>query len=154
VPVVAGSGRLPVDQLLKWTGFCRRLIIFTGLDDLSFLDHVDAIGVDDRGERSATTEVVQLLGNACLSPTTLAPKGPFRPRGPGWILLFSLDSVEPHRVTSNDLVGALGAIPAAWWRTSHDVLARLMFSSRADSFSPANRLHPHYQKSQPKCIKG
>ena len=161
-----------MDQLLKWTGFRRQLMIFTGLDDLSFLDHVDAIGVDDRGqavrddlagdalgddglsERSATTEVVQLLGNACLSPTTLAPKGPFRPRGPKWILLFSLDSVEPHRVTSNDLVGALGAIPAAWWRTSHDVLARLMFSSKADSFSPANRLHPHYQKSQPKCIKG
>jgi len=92
-------------------------------------------------------KVVQLLGNACLSPTTFAPKGPFRPRGPKWILWFSLDSVEPHRVTSNDLVGALGAIPAAWWRTSHDVLARLMFSSRADSFSPANRLHPHYQRA-------
>ena len=92
-------------------------------------------------------KVVQLLGNACLSPTTLAPKGPFRPRGPKWILLFSLDSVEPHRVNSNDLVGALGAIPTAWWRTSHDVLARLMFSSRADSFSPANRLHPHYQRA-------
>src|SRR5271166_3784180 len=100
-------------------------------------------------------KVVQLLGNACLSPTTLAPKGPFRPRGPKWILLFSLDSVEPHRVNSNDLVGALGAgprpegvgRPAAWWRTSHDVLARLMFSSRADSFSPANRLHPLYQRA-------
>ena len=42
-----------------------------------------------------------------------------------WILLFSLDSVEPHRVTSNDLVGALGAgprpegvgRPAAWSAT-------------------------------------
>ena len=92
-------------------------------------------------------KVVQLLGNACLSPATLAPKGLFRPRGPKRILWFSLDSVEPHRVTSNDLVGALGAIPTAWWRTSHDVLARLMFSSRADSFSPANRLHPHYQRA-------
>ena len=96
-------------------------------------------------------KVVQLLGNACLSPITLAPKGPFRPRGPQWILWFSLDAVEPHRVNSNDLVGALGAgavgRPAAWWRTSHDVLARLMFSSRADSFSPANRLHPHYQRA-------
>ena len=50
VPVVAGSGRLPVDQLLKWTGVCQQLMIFTGLDDLSFLDHVDAIGVDDRGQ--------------------------------------------------------------------------------------------------------
>ena len=26
------------------------LMIFTGLDDLSFLDHVDAIGVDDRDQ--------------------------------------------------------------------------------------------------------
>jgi len=26
VPVVAGSGRLPVDQLLKWTGFCQQLM--------------------------------------------------------------------------------------------------------------------------------
>ena len=94
-------------------------------------------------------KVVQLLGNACLSPTTLAPKGPFQPRGPRWILWFSPFSEGPHRVTSNDLVGALGAIPAAWWRTSHDVLARLMFSSRADSFSPANRLHPHYQRASP-----
>ena len=50
VPVVAGSGRLPVDQLLKWTGVCQQLMIFTGLDDLSLLDHVDAIGVDDRGQ--------------------------------------------------------------------------------------------------------
>ena len=106
-------------------------------------------------------KVVQLLGNACLSPTTLAPKGPFRPRGPKWILWFSLDSVEPHRVNSNDLVGALGAgprpegvgRPAAWWRTSHDVLARLMFSSRADSFSPANRLHPHYQRANPSVLR-
>ncbi len=56
-------------------------------------------------------KVVQLLGNVCLSPTTLAPKGPFRPRGPKWVLWFSLDSVEPHRVNSNDLVGALGAGP-------------------------------------------
>ena len=64
----------------------------------------------------------------------------------------------PSPLSVPDLVGALGAgprpegvgRPAAWWRTSHDVLARLMFSSRADSFSPANRLHPHYQKSQPK----
>ena len=62
-------------------------------------------------------KVVQLLGNACLSPTTLAPKDPFRSCGPRWILWFSLFSEEPHRVTSNDLVGALGAIPAAWLAT-------------------------------------
>ena len=66
---------------------------------------------------------------------------------PGGSCLFSLDSVEPHRVTSNDLVGALGAgprpegvgRPAAWFAPSHDVTTRLMFSSGADSFSPANR---------------
>jgi hypothetical protein len=70
-------------------------------------------------------KVVQLLGNACLSLTTLAPKGPFRPRGARWILWFSLFSEEPHRVNSNDLVGALGAgprpegvgRPAAWLAT-------------------------------------
>ncbi|MGZ3488187.1 MAG: hypothetical protein ACXVBY_15145, partial [Isosphaeraceae bacterium] len=91
-------------------------------------------------------KVVQLLGNACLSPTTLAPKDPFRSCVETALHeLFSLFSEEPHRVTSNDLVGALGAIPAAWFATSHDVTTRLMFSSRADSFSPANRLHPHYQ---------
>ena len=92
-------------------------------------------------------KVVQLLGNACLSPTMLAPKDPFRSRGPKWILLFSLDSVEPHRVTSNDLVGALGAgprpegvgRPAAWFAPSHDMTTRLKFSSGADSFFPANR---------------
>ncbi len=62
-------------------------------------------------------KVVQLLGNACLSPTTLAPKDPFRSRveiAPHEC--FSLFSEEPHRVTSNDLVGALGAIPAEWFR--------------------------------------
>ena len=58
-------------------------------------------------------KVVRLLGNACLSPTTLAPLDTLRLRGPRWILLFSLDSVEPHRVTSNDLVGALEAISTA-----------------------------------------
>ena len=75
---------------------------------------------------------------------------------------LSLFSEQPHWLDSNDLVGTLGASPhpagvgwpAEWWRTSHDVLARLMFSSRADSFSPANRLHPHYQRANLKCIKG
>jgi hypothetical protein len=62
-------------------------------------------------------KVVQLLGNACLSPTTLAPKDPFRSRGPRWILLFSLFSEEPHWLIPNDLVGALGAMPAAWLAT-------------------------------------
>ena len=90
-------------------------------------------------------KVVQLLGNACLSPTTLVPKDPFRSRGPRWILLFSLFSEEPHWLIPNDLVGALGRCQPHGWRLSHDVATRLMFSSRADSFSPANRLHPHYQ---------
>src|SRR5208337_1323808 len=63
-------------------------------------------------------KVVQLLGNACLSPTTLAPKDPFRSRGPRWILLFSLFSEEPHWLIPNDLVGALGAMPAAWLAVS------------------------------------
>jgi len=93
-------------------------------------------------------KVVQLLGNACLSPTTLAPKDPFRSCVETALHeLFSLFSEEPHRVTSNDLVGALGAgprpegvgRPAAWFAPSHDVTTRLMFSSGADSFSPANR---------------
>ena len=62
-------------------------------------------------ERSALTKVRQLLDNACLSPTTLASKGSFPPRGPRWVRWFSLFSEEPHRVNSNDLVGALGAGP-------------------------------------------
>ena len=142
-PQAAGNGLLPVlvyfhgggwvlGDIESHEGICRALANAGGVIVVNALPPL---------------KVVQLLGNACLSPTTLAPKGPFRPRGPGWILWFSLDSVEPHRVNSNDLVGALGAIPTAWWRTSHDVLARLMFSSRADSFSPANRLHPHYQRA-------
>jgi len=82
---------------------------------------------------------------AKLSAQGLVP-APWTQGGSGW---FSLFSEEPHWLIPNDLVGALGAIPAAWWRTSHDVLARLMFSSRADSFSPANRVHPHYQRTAP-----
>ena len=33
-------------------------------------------------------------------PDYVSPKGPFRHRAPKWILRFSLDSVEPHRATS------------------------------------------------------
>ena len=70
-------------------------------------------------------KVVQLLGNACLSPTTLAPKDPFRSCGPRWILWFSLFSEEPHWVIPNEPVGKLGAgprpegvgRPAAWLAT-------------------------------------
>ena len=47
--------------------------------------------------------------------------------------LLSLDSFEPHRVNSNGFVIAIGAIPAGWWRTSPDVLARLMFFRQARS---------------------
>ena len=83
-------------------------------------------------------------------PDYVSAKDPFRSRveiAPHE--LFSLFSEEPYRVTSNDLVGALGAIPAEWFATSHDVTTRLMFSSGADSFSPANRRISHYQKSFP-----
>ena len=92
-------------------------------------------------------KVVQLLGNACLSPTTLAPKGPFRPRGPKWILLiFS----RLRRAAPGDLQRPCGC---AWSNsgrmveTSTTCSRRWKFSSRADSFSPANRLHPHYQRA-------
>src|SRR5208337_2040007 len=85
-------------------------------EDIDRLGHVNAL---------PPLKVVQLLGNACLSPTTLAPKDPFRSRGPRWILLFSLFSEEPHWLIPNDLVGALGAgprpegvgRPAAWLAT-------------------------------------
>ena len=77
-------------------------------EDIDRLGHVNAL---------PPLKVVQLLGNACLSPTTLAPKDPFRSRGPRWILLFSLFSEEPHWLIPNDLVGALGAMPAAWLAT-------------------------------------
>jgi len=48
--VAAGSGRLPVHQLLERTGFLQELMIVSALDDLSFPDHLDAIGVADRGQ--------------------------------------------------------------------------------------------------------
>ena len=95
-------------------------------------------------------KVVQLLGNACLSPTTLAPKDPFRSRGPRWILLFSLFSEEPHWLIPNDLVGALGAMPAAWLATvsrrchSVDVFQRGRFlfpRQPLTSLLPKSQLH-------------
>ncbi len=88
-------------------------------------------------------KVVQLLGNACLSPTTLAPKDPFRSCVETALHeLFSLFSEEPHRVTSNDLVGALGAIPAEWLATvsrrchSVDVFQRGRFLPKCIKTSP------------------
>ena len=63
-------------------------------------------------------KVVQLLGNACLSPTTLAPKDPFRSCVETALHeLFSLFSEEPHWVIPNEPVGKLGAMPAAWLAT-------------------------------------
>src|SRR5271157_1398016 len=106
------------------------------------------------GERSATTEVVQLLGNACLSPTTLAPKDPFRSCGPRWILWFSLFSEEPHRVTSNDLVGALGAIPAAWLATVSRRCHSVDVFQRGRFLFPRQPLTSPLPKSQLKCLKG
>ena len=105
-------------------------------------------------ERSATTEVVQLLGNACLSPTTLAPKDPFRSCEPRWILWFSLFSEEPHRVTSNDLVGAPGAIPAAWLATVSRRCHSVDVFQRGRFLFPRQPLTSPLPKSQPKCIKG
>ncbi len=114
------------------------------------------------GERSATTEVVQLLGNACLSPTTLAPKDPFRSRGPRWIPWFSLFSEEPHRVTSNDLVGAFGAgprpegvgRPAAWLATVPRRCHSVDVFQRGRFLFPCQPLTTPLPKSQLKCIKG
>ena len=107
-----------------------------------------------QGERSATTEVVQLLGNACLSPTTLAPKDPFRSCEPRWILWFSLFSEEPHRVTSNDLVGALGAIPAAWLATVSRRCHSVDVFQQGRFLFPCQPLTSPLPRSQPKCIKG
>jgi hypothetical protein len=56
--------------------------------------------------------------------------------------LCSLESFEPHRVHPNGFVVALGAMPAAWCTTSHDVMTRLMFYARPDPVSPGNRRHP------------
>jgi hypothetical protein len=138
------QGTIPADDLLVHGA--RRLL--ENLKDRGLPVYL-ASGTDEIFVNALPPlKVVQLLGNACLSPTTLAPKDPFRSRveiAPHE--LFSLFSEEPHRVTSNDLVGALGAIPAAWFATSHDVTTRLMFSSGADSFSPANRRTSHYQRA-------
>jgi hypothetical protein len=85
------------------------------------------------------------LGSACLSPTTLAPKGSVRAhhedRSP-WTNEVSLDSVEPHRVNPNDLGGTLGAMPAEWSATSRDVATRSPFPEGTDPFSPQPAEHP------------
>jgi hypothetical protein len=110
-------------------------------------------------------KVVQLLGNACLSPTTLAPKDPFRSCVETALHeLFSLFSEEPHRVTSNDLVGALGAgprpegvgRPAAWLATvsrrchSVDVFQRDRFLfPRQPPTSPLPKSHPSVSRASP-----
>ena len=113
--------------------------------------------------RSATTEVVQLLGNACLSPTTLAPKDPFRSCVETALHeLFSLFSEEPHRVTSNDLVGALGAgprpegvgRPAAWLATVSRRCHSVDVFQRGRFLFPRQPFTSPLPKSQPKCIKG
>ncbi len=96
-------------------------------------------------------KVVQLLGNACLSPTTLAPKDPFRSCGPRWILWFSLFSEEPHWLIPNEPVGELGAMPAAWLATvarrchSVDVFqqGRFLFSRQPPN-TPWNRSVPSW----------
>ena len=54
--------------------------------------------------------------------------------------LLSLESFEPHRVKPHDLVGTLRPMPAAWWRTSPDVLSRLMFYAKPGLFGRAKAL--------------
>ena len=44
------SRGLAVDQLLKRAGFGHQLAILSGLNDPPLLDHVDAVGVNDRGQ--------------------------------------------------------------------------------------------------------
>ena len=94
------------------------------------------------GERSATTESGAASGQRMPFPDYVtAPRtvpilcGDCSSRA--W---FLSRPVEPHWLIPNDLVGALqGRCQPNGWRLSHDVATRLMFSSRADSFSPANR---------------
>ena len=106
-------------------------------------------------------KVVQLLGNACLSPTTLAPKDPFRSCVETALHeLFSLFSEEPHRVTSNDLVGALGAgprpegvgRPAAWLATVSRRCHSVDVFQRGRFLFPRQPFTSPLPKSQPKCI--
>src|SRR5208337_2578187 len=100
-------------------------------------------------------KVVQLLGNACLSPTTLAPKDPFRSCVETALHeLFSLFSEEPHRVTSNDLMGALGAIPAAWLATVSQRCHSVDVFQRGRFLFPRQPLTSPLPKSQPNGIKG
>ena len=77
-------------------------------------------------ERSATTEVVQLLGQRMPFPDYFCTQGPVPiPVEHDGSCLFSLFSEEPHRVTSNDLVGAVRTMPAEWLAAlSHDVATR------------------------------
>ncbi len=73
--------------------------------------------------------------------------------------VVSLFSEQPHWLDSNDLVGTLGAgphpegvgWPALWWRTSHDVLARLLFSKRADPFPRLTAAHHIIKELRPHC---
>jgi hypothetical protein len=113
----------------------------------------DRASLDTRGgqarERFATTESGAASGQT-RPLTSLAPKDPFRSRGPRWILLFSLFSEEPHWLIPNDLVGALGAMPAAWLATvsrrchSVDVFQRGRFlfpRQPLTSLLPKSQLH-------------
>lgn len=50
-------------------------MIFTGLDDLSFLDHVDAIGVDDRGRAVRDDHAGDALGDDGLSQVVACAGG-------------------------------------------------------------------------------
>ena len=93
-------------------------------------------------------KVVQLLGNACLSPTTLAPKDPFRSRGPRWILfVFS----RLRRAAPGDLQRPCGC---AWSNSGRMVRTVSRRDDSVDIFQRGRFLfprqpaeHPHYQRA-------
>src|ERR1700674_3087743 len=93
-------------------------------------------------------EVVQLLGNACLSPTTLAPKDPFRSRGPRWILfVFS----RLRRAAPGDLQRPCGC---SWSNSGRMVRTVSRRDDSVDVFQRGRFLfprqpaeHPHYQRA-------
>jgi len=101
-------------------------------------------------------KVVQLLGNACLSPTTLAPKDPFRSRGPRWILfVFS----RLRRAAPGDLQRPCGCAwsgptPRRGGETGRMVRTVSRRDDSVDVFQRGRFLfprqpaeHPHYQRA-------
>ena len=72
--------------------------------------------LEQLGERSATTEGGAASGQRLPFPDYVSTQGPVPiPCGDCSPRVVCSRLREPHRVTSNDLVGGLGAIPAAWF---------------------------------------